>query len=1052
MLKKVIIPILILTLSIVAMYAQSIGDFKSRQTGYWSITSTWSRYNGVSWVNATSGQIPTSTSKVTIVPGCDVTVSSAGAVAGSIIIDDNGSVGGNLTINNGASLTVSGDITNTTAIPSTTHFDIITVNGTLIANNITLNYSVNASKYQKIKFCVGTASSTSAQVTVNNKLTLNGNSSVYVDLYLFGKLTLKGSDPIGATPPITINNVGNTSEVIFDSNSAQTIKAFASNEDYRNLTIKGSGQRTLGSNITVRNTLTMTAGSLSLNSYSLYYNSSASLLYNGSAAQTVTGEWPASANMNVTISNTSTDGVTLNGNKSILSTTVTVTGRLNCNTYVIYGSGAFTLASGGTIATANTAGLNGSITLTGTKNFSTGANYIFNGTNAQVTGSLMPATVNNLEINNSAGVTLSQSVTVTSNLKLTNGAFVLSSNTLTLNGAIVKTSGTLTGGNDSEIVVAGTVSTLSLPSVTLKNLTVNRPNGVTLAGNTSIINSLTVSSGCSFNIGSYILTLNGDLFLSGTLTGGNSSEIIVGGTGSALSLPALTLKNLTVNRPNGVTLAGNLAIANNLTVSSGCILNKGAYTISGNVINGGTIKSAIANIGTTVTHNAGSTIEYTASGIAIPADAGYKNLKLSADNGSFTLGGDITIANTFDIGNNTVSIGSYVFTINGTVIGSGTIIGGSSAGVAVGSTSPGILPSQVNILTVSSNVGPVTLPNDVEVAILTIENNAGLALNKKNLTFSEHGITFSGETIITSISVSNEIVPNNMPRYINREWTITGSAEHDIITTFSWSAADDNYFNWGSRVPAVFSATNQYTGVYNVESDPRTITVTLPASFSKGVYKIGPSDNPLPVYLSSFTAEFVNNFSGNMYVSIKWTTQSETNLHGYYIYRGTTNVLDTAEQIPSLIPPANSSDGASYEFIDREIQSGTTYYYWLQSLDMDGSSDFYGPERVFVNGGDNNHTPVFVKETKLLNAYPNPFYPNTTLCYTLKERGQVTIEIYNVKGQLIRSFMPPAQDKGYYQIFWDGKDMKGTQASSGVYYARMTCGKYISSQRLVLMK
>jgi len=223
-----------------------------------------------------------------------------------------------------------------------------------------------------------------------------------------------------------------------------------------------------------------------------------------------------------------------------------------------------------------------------------------------------------------------------------------------------------------------------------------------------------------------------------------------------------------------------------------------------------------------------------------------------------------------------------------------------------------------------------------------------------------------------------------MPRYINREWTITGSAEHDIITTFSWSAADDNYFNWGSRVPAVFSATNQYTGVYNVESDPRTITVTLPASFSKGVYKIGPSDNPLPVYLSSFTAEFVNNFSGNMYVSIKWTTQSETNLHGYYIYRGTTNVLDTAEQIPSLIPPANSSDGASYEFIDREIQSGTTYYYWLQSLDMDGSSDFYGPERVFVNGGDNNHTPVFVKETKLLNAYPNPFYPNTTLCYTLK--------------------------------------------------------------------
>ncbi|GEM_PF-1006607 len=1052
MFKKTIIPILILMLSSVAMYAQSTGDFRSRATGNWNIYSTWSRYNGTSWVNATVGQIPTSSTNVTIVPGCDVTVNSTGAVAGSIILGDSGSAGGNLTINNNASLTVSGNITNQSATPATTHFVTITVNGTLTANNITLNYSVSGSKYQKIKFCVGTASYTNAQVTVNNTLTLNGNSSVYVDLYLFGKLTLKGSNPLGATPYITSNNVGSTSEVIFDSNSAQTIKAFASNEYYRNLTIKGSGQRTLGSNITVKNTLTMTAGSLTKGSYSLYYyNSSASLLYNGTGAQIVTDEWPASINMNVTINNTSTDGVILNENKYILSTPITVNGHLNCNTYVISGTGAFTLATGGTIVTANTSGLNGSITLTGTKNFSTDANYIFNGTSAQVTGSYMPATVNNLEINNSAGVTLSQSVTVTSNLYLTKGAFVLSSNTLTLNGTIVKTSGTLTGGNDSEIVVGGTGSTLSLPAVTLKNLTVNRPNGVTLAGNLTIANNLTVSSGCIFNIGSYILTLNGDLLLSGTLIGGNSSEIIVGGTSSALSLPAITLKNLTVNRPNGVTLAGNLTITNNLTVSSGCILNKGTWTVTGNVINSGTIKSAIANIGTTVTHNAGSTIEYTVSGIAIPADAGYKNLKLSADNGSFTLGGDITIANTFDIGNNTVSIGSYVLTINGTVIGSGTIIGGSSAGVAVGSTSPGILPSQVNILTVSSNVGPVTLPNDVEVAILTIENNAGLALNNKNLTFTGQGITFRGEIIITSISVSSTVT-SNMPNYINREWTITGSAENNITTTFSWSAADDNYFVWGSRVPAVFSGTNKYTGVYNVESDPRTITVYLPASFSKSVYKIGADNGPLPVSLTAFTAEFINNLSENMYVSIKWVTQSETNLRGYYIYRGTTNDLATAEQIPSLIAPANSSDGAVYEFIDREIQTGTTYYYWLQSLDMDGSSDFHGPVSVTLNSGQNITPPAIITETKLLNAYPNPFYPNTTLCYTLKERGQVTIEIYNVKGQLIRSFMPPAQDKGYYQIFWDGKDMKGTQASSGVYYARMTCGKYISSQRLVLMK
>ena len=213
------------------------------------------------------------------------------------------------------------------------------------------------------------------------------------------------------------------------------------------------------------------------------------------------------------------------------------------------------------------------------------------------------------------------------------------------------------------------------------------------------------------------------------------------------------------------------------------------------------------------------------------------------------------------------------------------------------------------------------------------------------------------------------------------------------------------------------------------------------------------TDCGLPhVELTSFTADFMQSTTGDMYVSIKWTTQSETALAGYYLYRGTTNDLSAAEQITLLIVPANLSHGASYEFIDREIQSGTTYYYWLQSMEMNGSSDFHGPVSVTVNEGGNITPPAIITETRLLNAYPNPFNPTTTLCYTLKERGQVKIEIYNVRGQLIRSFMPAPQDKGYYQIIWDGKDLNGTQASSGAYYVRMTCGKYVSSQRIVLMK
>jgi hypothetical protein len=94
---------------------------------------------------------------------------------------------------------------------------------------------------------------------------------------------------------------------------------------------------------------------------------------------------------------------------------------LDMGTNAFTGSGSLTLSSGATIKTAHTSGLDGSIAVSGTKTLSTGANYEFNGTDAQVTGTLFPATVNKLIINNTAGVTLSGDVIITDSLKLSNG-------------------------------------------------------------------------------------------------------------------------------------------------------------------------------------------------------------------------------------------------------------------------------------------------------------------------------------------------------------------------------------------------------------------------------------------------------------------------------------------------------------------------------------------------------------------------------------------------------------------------------------------------------
>jgi hypothetical protein len=87
------------------------------------------------------------------------------------------------------------------------------------------------------------------------------------------------------------------------------------------------------------------------------------------------------------------------------------------------GNGFFKLNAAATLATAHANGIAGAVQSIGNIAFDLGANYIFNGTTAQVTSTLMPTTVNGLTIDNNAGVALSQVTTINGVLRLVAGVF-----------------------------------------------------------------------------------------------------------------------------------------------------------------------------------------------------------------------------------------------------------------------------------------------------------------------------------------------------------------------------------------------------------------------------------------------------------------------------------------------------------------------------------------------------------------------------------------------------------------------------------------------------
>ncbi|MBI9031046.1 T9SS type A sorting domain-containing protein, partial [bacterium] len=89
-----------------------------------------------------------------------------------------------------------------------------------------------------------------------------------------------------------------------------------------------------------------------------------------------------------------------------------------------------------------------------------------------------------------------------------------------------------------------------------------------------------------------------------------------------------------------------------------------------------------------------------------------------------------------------------------------------------------------------------------------------------------------------------------------------------------------------------------------------------------------------------------------------------------------------------------------------------------------------------------------------LNAinYPNPFNPETTISYDISKSGHVTVEIYNIKGQKVKSLLQENQEAGQHSVIWKGDNNEGKRVSSGSYFYRVKSGDEEIVNKMMLMK
>ncbi|HSD62154.1 MAG TPA: C25 family cysteine peptidase [Ignavibacteriaceae bacterium] len=108
------------------------------------------------------------------------------------------------------------------------------------------------------------------------------------------------------------------------------------------------------------------------------------------------------------------------------------------------------------------------------------------------------------------------------------------------------------------------------------------------------------------------------------------------------------------------------------------------------------------------------------------------------------------------------------------------------------------------------------------------------------------------------------------------------------------------------------------------------------------------------------------------------------------------------------------------------------------------------PQIVSVNG--DNKENIIPNKYSLAQNYPNPFNPSTRIRYTLPDAGHVTLKIYRIDGQLVKTIQDDFQPAGVYEKVWDGRNEHGTIVSSGVYFYRLASNDFVQVKKMILLK
>ncbi|MFZ7113727.1 MAG: T9SS type A sorting domain-containing protein [Bacteroidota bacterium] len=971
-------------------YAAVSGEYRSKTSGNWNATSSWQRYNGSSWVNATA--TPTSSDNIiTIQSGHTISI-AANVTADQIVINS----GGTLTLTSGRTLTVANGSGTDLSVSGT-----ITNSGTISSSGATINFQ-NGGKYNHVfttsPGTIPTATWSSGSVCeiaayVSNTSAPSGLSQSFAGFIWNCPLQLGEINLIGALKTITEN---------FTVTSTGLGKLVMSEDQNPTINIGGDFTLTAGTFVLANKsnaTPTMNiAGNYSqvLGSFTVVDGNSAVGNVN------VSGNWTHTAGTITVSGNSSTSAAisfSKSGSQTFTTTAPIVLGNVDFNvnsgSTLVMGSSImlgrnFTLSAGGGLSLGSdqgitATGLLGNIQVTGVRSYSTGADYIYEGGTSQSTGGGIPSTVRNLTVNNGGVLTLTSDFTVTGVLNLANGK--ISTDRYTL--YVTHTSTNSIVGYSSNNFVIGNLSRGVSGTGTY-----DFPLGI---GIKYELMTVRLSATAGFN----------RLLASFTNTNPNTDttgiqNIDIGGV-EMYELLDFGYWTLT---PNSSLTSGKYT----LTVNEQGYTNDLTETSVLSLINRKEISSPWQSIGN---HNDNT------QKVAPPT--------ATAERSSLNTFGIFAIAK-----------GDYAMFANPT-LRAGTA--GATGAIYV---FPNVIPkvdAWVEITNISggaslSSIDDQSTGYDASFQPFIYYPPGVDSYIEWRFRFKKNGTstdTTLRKIVATGVDVDGSSSGGrNIREYI--EATMPTSYNLDNSSTITVTNISGRYRALGSSATVSSIDTSARQAMYELnyfnvnEILYRTGSVSTMSSgqvrqtslFFRAFY-LGVRNIALPIKLISFNAKIKNNN-----VNINWATAAEVNNDYFTIERSSDG--ETFEPLFTKRGAGNSTVTLEYEANDPNPLEGYSYYR-LKQTDFDGHFSYSEVETVKNKGGND------IDETKIdiTSISPNPFTDEFKVDFILKQKTPVEINMISTKGEVIFSESIMAED-GYNSYSYT--DSKGL--SPGYYFVTIS--------------